>query len=158
MNDVSNLPPVSVQKSRQIFISAASATTDIRILSSTHCLRVSCIFPGSHVVREPNIMTISLDECDGKWLNRSKVIRRRNKWFQTHLIPPRAISNAFCKLGSPEGSKSRLLATVFNTSGGFPETYQRLELRFIDHIPDNPHIRSATPSFIPTIPICPRGF
>jgi len=60
------LPPVLSHKSLQIFISAARATTDIRILFVTHAFRVSWIFPGSHVVNEPKMMRISREECVGR--------------------------------------------------------------------------------------------
>lgn len=55
-------PPVLSHNSRQIFISAARATTDMRILFLTQLLNVSWIFPGSHVVKEPKRMMISRDE------------------------------------------------------------------------------------------------
>lgn len=55
-------PPVLSHKSLHIFISAASATTAIRMRSLTHASSVSCMFPGSTVVSDPNIIMISLDE------------------------------------------------------------------------------------------------
>lgn len=62
-------PPVLSQNSRQTFISAAKATIDTRILSRTHPSTVSKMLSGSQVVREPNMMTISRDEWDGRWLD-----------------------------------------------------------------------------------------
>jgi hypothetical protein len=55
-------PPVLSHSSLQIFISAARATTDIRILFFTHDSNVSWILPGSQVVSEPNIIRISREE------------------------------------------------------------------------------------------------
>lgn len=62
----SDEPPVLSQISRHIFISAARATTEIRILFLTHESRVSWMFPGSQVVREPKMMMISREECVGR--------------------------------------------------------------------------------------------
>ena len=66
---IMDIPPVLSQSSLQIFISAASATTDIRILLLTQASRVSWMFPGSQVVREPKMMRISREECVGRWLH-----------------------------------------------------------------------------------------
>lgn len=61
-------PPVLSHSSRQIFISAASATSEIRIRSLTHDARVSYMLPGSTVVSEPETIKISREEWVGKWL------------------------------------------------------------------------------------------
>lgn len=61
-------PPVLSHSSRQIFISAARATREIRIRSLTHDARVSYMLPGSTVVSEPEMTRISREECVGKWL------------------------------------------------------------------------------------------
>ncbi len=82
-----NVPPVFAQRSRHIFISAASATIEIRMRSFKHSSSVSWMLPGSQVVSDPNMMVISLEECVGRW-----------------LMLARAISMAFCRLGSPVGS------------------------------------------------------
>lgn len=63
-----NPPPVLSHNSLQIFISAASATTEIRILFFTHASRVSWMLPGSQVVNELNMIMISRDEWVGRWL------------------------------------------------------------------------------------------
>ena len=60
------VPPVLSHSSRQIFISAASATSEIRIRSLTHDERVSYMFPGSTVVSEPKTIKISREECVGR--------------------------------------------------------------------------------------------
>lgn len=60
------VPPVLSHSSRQIFISAASATSEIRIRSLTHDERVSYMFPGSTVVSEPKVIRISREECVGR--------------------------------------------------------------------------------------------
>lgn len=69
-------PPVLSQRSRQTFISAARATTETRILSLTHASTVSWMLSGSQVVRAPKIMTISRDECDGRWLRKGEIEKR----------------------------------------------------------------------------------
>ena len=61
-----HVPPVLSHSSLQIFISAASATMEMRILSRTQDSRVSWILPGSHVVSEPKMTNISRDECVGR--------------------------------------------------------------------------------------------
>jgi hypothetical protein len=61
-------PPVLSHSSRQIFVSAASATSEIRIRSLTQEERVSKILPGSTVVSEPKMINISREECVGRWL------------------------------------------------------------------------------------------
>jgi hypothetical protein len=61
-----NSPPVLSHKSLHIFISAANATTDMRILSLMHVSRVSWILPGSQLVSEPKIISISREECVGR--------------------------------------------------------------------------------------------
>ena len=55
-------PPVLSHSSRQIFVSAASATSEIRIRSLTQEERVSKILPGSTVVSEPKMINISREE------------------------------------------------------------------------------------------------
>lgn len=64
--EIRDLPPVLSHISRQIFISAANATTDIRILALTQASIVSWMLPGSQVVREPKTITISRDEWVGR--------------------------------------------------------------------------------------------
>lgn len=61
-------PPVFSHNSRHIFISAASATTEMRILALTQASSVSWILPGSHVVNDPKSMITSREECVGRWL------------------------------------------------------------------------------------------
>jgi hypothetical protein len=60
------VPPVLSHSSRQIFISAARATSEIRIRSLAHDERVSYMFPGSTVVSEPKMIRISREECVGR--------------------------------------------------------------------------------------------
>lgn len=62
------VPPVLSHSSRQIFISAARATSEIRIRSLMQDERVSLMFPGSTVVSEPKMIRISREECVGRWL------------------------------------------------------------------------------------------
>jgi hypothetical protein len=63
-----SVPPVLSHSSRQIFISAARATSEIRIRSLMQDERVSLMFPGSTVVSEPKMIRISREECVGRWL------------------------------------------------------------------------------------------
>lgn len=68
------LPPVLSQRSLQIFISAARATTETRILLLTQSSRVSWMLPGSHVVNEPKMIRISRDEWVGRWLSKVRYV------------------------------------------------------------------------------------
>ena len=61
-----NRPPLLSQNSRQIFISAARATTETRILFLTQDSSVSWMLPGSHVVKDPKMIRISRDEWVGR--------------------------------------------------------------------------------------------
>jgi hypothetical protein len=61
-DNVRDAPPVLSQSSRQIFVSAASATSEIRIRSLTQEERVSKMLPGSTVVSEPKMINISREE------------------------------------------------------------------------------------------------
>ena len=83
-------PPVLSQSSRQIFISAASATTEMRMRSFTHSANVSWMLPGSHVVSEPNMMMISRDEWVGKWLMKKGEMRigMECKWRTSYWHAP----------------------------------------------------------------------
>jgi len=76
-------PPVLSHSSLQIFISAAKATTDIRILFFTHSSNVSWILPGSQVVSEPNMIRISREEWVGRWL---QMVKQRQYMF-VHNLP-----------------------------------------------------------------------
>lgn len=98
-----HVPPVFSQRSRHIFISAASATIEMRMRSFRHPSSVSCMLPGSQVVNDPKMMVISLEECVGRW-----------------LMLLRAISMAFCRLGSPLGSSLCRSEMAFRTSCGLP--------------------------------------
>ena len=125
------VPPVLSQSSRQIFVSAASATSEIRMRSLTQDERVSKILPGSTVVSEPKMISISREEWVGRWLSRpsGKQVRhftRREKKKtvsskdNAHLMLLRAISMAFWRLGSPTGSSLCLSEIALSTSCGFP--------------------------------------
>lgn len=79
------------------------------------------MLPGSHVVKDPKMRRISREEWVGKWLwvDFSFMILSGNM-SSTYFILPRAISMAFCRLGSPVGSILCLSAMDLSTSCGFP--------------------------------------
>ena len=57
-----DVPPVLSHNWRQIFISAASATMEMRMRFRVQASSVSWMLPGSHVVSEPKMMSISREE------------------------------------------------------------------------------------------------
>jgi hypothetical protein len=76
---------------------------------------------------------------------------------ETYFILLRAISMAFCKLGSPTGSSLILSDIDLRTSWGFPRTdasrHRIKGLENYDLLPDISPVRSPRPARIPTIPI-----
>ena len=80
----------------------------------------------------------------------------------------RAISIAFCRLGSPTGSSLCRSDIAWSTSCGFPiHNLTKKEIKGAErererererNAPDISHIRSPIPPRIPTMPICPSGF
>jgi len=151
------------------------------------------MFPGSTVVSEPKIIKISREECVGKWLGianglvgrASTGARRRSdqgevrSGEQADLMLLRAISIAFCRLGSPMGSSLCRSEIARSTSCGFPTYVKSFSFFFFSvlvlakgggvakregaeregrNAPDISPIRSPMPPRMPTMPICPSGF
>lgn len=79
------------------------------------------MLPGSHVVKDPKMRRISREEWVGKWLCCGFQFHDTERnMSSTYFILPRAISMAFCRLGSPVGSILCLSAMDLSTSCGFP--------------------------------------
>lgn len=86
--------------------------------------KVSEIEPGSQDVRDESKSSTSRDECEGRWLQRMATsVKARTDYdrqCKTDLMPLRAISRPFCRLGSPAGSNRRLSCSTRRISCGLP--------------------------------------